>query len=177
MKNEMVINDVEKILSRVKKIAGYKIARTSFAGMSNEDVIQEILINVYKALDKYDPSKSQLDTYLNHVINNKINDCIRIAKKHIAMSNAVRLVDDIVGEEIEDDITTVSVEESGYISVEYLYDIANSLNLSEREVAILKLRLMGYKNEEIGKKLGYTKAFIGRILKGIKDKFATLGSI
>ena len=171
----LALGELDLFLEKVRNHTSKKIRNRDFAGMEREDVIQEVLIKVYKSIESFDPSKSKASTFVDHVIENKIKDCLRSAgsESNLCNVNSVPLIDDTSGEEYIEGTIIIPVEESMYSYIEYLQDIKN-IDLTEKETEVVKLKIAGYNNTEIANILGCTRATVHNIWNKIKDKFEVL---
>lgn len=69
----------ERILKLVEKNIVIKSLKYKIQGMNRDDVQQELRIAAWKAIPKFDPSRGQINTFLEKVIRNKLTDLYRRA--------------------------------------------------------------------------------------------------
>jgi RNA polymerase sporulation-specific sigma factor len=170
-----LFGDVDQIITGVKKKCELKLRGKKFAGMENEDVVQEVLIKVHNSFAKYNSEKAKFSTYVDHVIENQIKDCYKkcSSEKNLTLVNALELEDSSSREGEYDDTPYYGVHigrlDVGYFNMEFQTDIR--FDLGEREMEIFQLRTKGYEFVEIAAMLGVSKARISQIWKGIKEKY------
>jgi RNA polymerase sporulation-specific sigma factor len=158
----LVKNDVESILSKVRGVCATKLELRRFNSytMKNEDVVQEVLLQVYSKIKKYDATRARLSTLIEAIVDNKITDCFRSANKK---SNRM------IAEAISLDSEHVPMStEGGYGNSELRADMIK--NLSELESKVLNLILLGYKQNEIAKRINYTPARVCQVTGSIRKK-------
>lgn len=177
------LKEFDAFFTKVKEKCEIKLRGKTFAGMEKEDVVQEVLIKVSNALGQYDAKKSQMSTYIDHIINNKIKDCYRkaVSYKNLCVVNALSISESIHEPEYgEDDgyedrnYIQLGCEDVGYENTDVLIDIMSNMGLSEREKEIFRLRSNGYEFVEIAKIMGVSKARISQIWAGVKRKYEAL---
>jgi RNA polymerase sporulation-specific sigma factor len=176
------LNEMDAFLQKAQEKCRAKIAHRTFAGMETDDVVQEVLIKVYRSMEKYDGSLSKVSTYVDHVMDNMIRDCLRKAGSgaNLAVVNAFDLFNSVDHEQknLEESGNSgtfvVGADDYGFENVEVLTDVMEHMNLVQREVDVFRLRLIGYEFVEIADILGVSKARISQIWKGIKEKYMAL---
>lgn len=177
MEEAFALNEVNAFLDSVQKVCQKKLRNKFFPGMEIDDVIQEILIKVYNSMHNYDENKAKLTTFIHNVIDNKIKDCYRKAQsnKNLSVVNAVNVRTVSVFDEEDNDFElSIPSMESGYDDFEFLIDIMQYMDLTEREKEIFKLRCAGYTFKEISDFQGCSKAYISQVWKRIKNKYEAL---
>lgn len=171
-------NEIDLFLSKAKERCEKKLVGRTFAGMEQDDVVQEVLIKVYKSLASYDSNKSKLTTYVDRVIENMIKDSFKKcgSYKNLVNVNAVE-IDDTVGFSFELDepstyphSVSVGFNDLKFLEWEISIDIKNNTQLTQRERTILSLHYRGYEKVEIAQILGLSKARITQIWKEIIKK-------
>jgi RNA polymerase sporulation-specific sigma factor len=172
----LAVGDMDKFLTKAKEMCEVKIHATDFVGMEKEDVVQEVLLSVYRAVDAYDSSRAKASTFFENVINNRIRDCLRKAKTNMPLCLAVELVES--PEDISNDSGSTHKSNAVLKSVdgdygcsEYEIDFMENIGLNDREKQIFKLRCAGYEFTEIATMLGLTKARISQLWKGVIKKY------
>lgn len=179
----LALGEMEMFLEKVKQHTESKIRGKQLAGTEVDDVVQEVLIKVYQSVELFDSNKASAATYFDRIIDNKIRDCLRLmgTETNLAFVNSASIVDDRWytnngASELTENEVVLAGDCSTYSCVEYIYDIVNNnMGLTEKEMQIFKLRAAGYNFVEIAHILGYTKARISQLWKGIIVKFETLG--
>lgn len=70
----MVSIDIEYVFKKYKQYLYTIISNSKFCGIDNEDVFQEVIIEIWKKLKKYNHKKSSLKTFITMIAINKIRD-------------------------------------------------------------------------------------------------------
>jgi len=156
-----------------------KISRSFFiVGGDLEDIVQEGMIGLYKAIKGYSQNKeSSFKTFAVLCIKHQIQTAIKKAntKKNLPLSSAVSFQDF----ETNDDLTYLPVElvlnitpAEKAIDKENYNTLKNLIksSLSEKEFKVLKLYLQGYSYKEISVRLDLTSKSIDNCLTRIKTK-------
>lgn len=168
---------VDDFLQKAKENCEAKLAGMTFAGMTRDDVVQEVLLKVYRTMKDYDEDKARVTTFVDHVITNKIRDCLRKAgtQKNLTNSNAVLVS---TGDENEEETMISSIaapsEQYRYEEVEMMIDLMEYMQLSPRDKQILRMRSEGYYHEEIGQKFNISKERVCQIIKAIMKQYGEL---
>lgn len=187
---EAQAGDVEAEEALIRKYSGivYKKARAYFmAGADVEDVVQEGLIGLLKAVRRYDGEKNaSFGTFAEICVTSQIISAIRSADriKHKPLNTSVSLnkpVDREGGRTVgENDITigdTLSANpadspESMVILKDVVYYILNNGDniFSDFEMKVLNEYIKGYTCEQISQRLGKTPKSIDNALQRTKKK-------
>ncbi len=168
-----------ELLTRYKDLV-VKISRGYFlVGGDIEDIIQEGMIGLYKAIKNYsDQKNASFKTFAIICIKHQIQTAIKKANtnKNSPLSNAVSLQSydtlnenmDFLPIELVLDITPAEK----VIHRENLADLKQKIksSLSELELKVLKLYLQGYSYKEISQTLNVTSKSIDNSLTRIKTK-------
>ncbi len=161
-----------------------KIARSYFIlGGEMEDIVQEGMIGLYKAIKGYDKKKNaSFKTFATMCIKHQIQSAIKVAnaKKNSPLSNSVSLQS--FSENSDDDdflpvnlIFQVSPDEKIINKEDYRNLLENIKKmLSEKELQVLKYYLKGYTYKEISNILGTSEKSIDNSLSRIKSKIKKL---
>ena len=161
-----------------------KIARSYFIlGGEMEDIVQEGMIGLYKAIKGYDKKKNaSFKTFATMCIKHQIQSAIKVAnaKKNSPLSNSVSLQS--FSENSDDDdflpanlIFQVSPDEKVINKEDYRNLLENIKKmLSEKELQVLKYYLKGYTYKEISNILGTSEKSIDNSLSRIKSKLKKL---
>jgi RNA polymerase sporulation-specific sigma factor len=168
--------DMDLFLEKVQKHTAAKIGSKRFAGMDTEDVVQETVFKVYRSLDLYNSETSRMSTYVDHVIENMIRDCLRKcgSGKNLMVVNADEIVVNYDPSELgSDERSTLQVGsiDYGYQNAEVMMDVMNNMGLTDREKQIFQLYVEGYEFVEIAKVIGVTKSRMSQIWSKIKSKY------
>jgi RNA polymerase sporulation-specific sigma factor len=150
--------DFEEMFNKVSEVTRKKIRKKSIRvnGMEEDDIVQETLIKFLAAYPKYDSTVAKLSTYIDHVIENKLLDCLRTNRKN---GNTVEYLDDLEAEKDN------SIEQT-----EIRLDLIDNNRLNDLEKKILKLKLRGFRSTEIADILKYTPARVSQLWNSIKRK-------
>ena len=177
-------NAVNTLLIKYKSLAS-KIARSYFlTGGDIEDIIQEGMIGLYKAIMHFCKNKNaSFTTFASICIKNQIQSAIKIASsdKNKALSSAMPIT-----EQVDDDDEDGKIEiiipslspspDDEVIAKERLKEIATIIKstLSDMEYKVLCLYLKGFNYDEISKASGLNKKSIDNALTRIKNKLSFL---
>lgn len=165
-------NATNEILS-LKKNLVVTIARKYFLlGGDKEDVIQEGMIGLFKAISSFDESKyANFNGYAMRVIEHEIITAIRRANtgSQQFLTESVLLDDDILDcENLTPENTFISKESTAELTHE-IYD-----KLSKFERTVVEYYLKGYNYKDIAKMLGKPSKSIDNALTRIKTKLEYL---
>jgi RNA polymerase sporulation-specific sigma factor len=173
---------IETLLHRYRHYARAK-ARTYFlAGADREDIVQEGMIGLFKAIrDFRDDRNSAFRAFAELCITRQIITAIKTAtrQKHIPLNSYVSLnkqssSDDDEGHSLGDMLTSAEVADPAQliISAEEIASIKESVSrlLSELETEVLQLYMDGKSYQEIAEMLGRHVKSIDNALQRIKRK-------
>jgi len=162
---------MQEIISEYKYIVS-SVARGYFIiGGEKEDLIQEGMAGLFKAIITFDTSKDvSFKTYATRLIERDIISAIR--KSHTSnnevLSEAIYVETDDFSSEDNPELDIISEE-----SYKELYDIILK-SLSDFEGTVVTYYLKGYSYVDIAKKLGETPKSIDNALTRIKKKLQFL---
>jgi len=165
--NESLDTLMNKYKNLVKKISrNYFIISSEYS-----DVVQEGMIGLFNAINKFDESKNaQFKTFATLCINRQILTAIKKAYK---FNN--ELIDDIGESVVKQSMQIFSPEQDFIFNEEYkelLEEISN--NLSHKEQTILRLFLQNKSYDEIAKELNINKKSVDNALSRIRNKLKYL---
>lgn len=158
----------EELLTRYKSLV-ISVARQYFlVGAGDEDLIQEGMIALYRAIDAYDVgSKVPFSAFAYSCVKNRIIDVVKAANrdKHKALNNYVSIYD------VDYSMSATSAEDTA-IMRENSIQVKKSIqdNLTGEEVAILKLYLDGRSYRDIALQTGKSEKNVDNALQKIKKK-------
>ena len=158
----------EELLTRYKSLV-ISVARQYFlVGAGDEDLIQEGMIALYRAIDAYDVgSKVPFSAFAYSCVKNRIIDVVKAANrdKHKALNNYVSIYD------VDCSMSATSAEDTA-IMRENSIQVKKSIqdNLTGEEVAILKLYLDGRSYRDIALQTGKSEKNVDNALQKIKKK-------
>ena len=176
-------SDEKEILEKYKD-AVVKISRGYFIiGGELEDIIQEGMIGLYKAIKNFSKNKNAtFKTFAIMCIKHQIQTAIKKAntKKNLPLSNSVSLQS--FSEKSEEDeflpvnlIFQVSPDEKIINRENYKYLVsAIKKTLSKKEFEVLKYYLRGYTYKEIADFLNLNQKSIDNSLSRIKNKLKNI---
>lgn len=175
---------LNELLSKYKPLAS-KLARSYFlTGGDMEDLVQEGMIGLYKAIKHFSNGKNAtFKTFSTTCIKHQLQSAVRedLSDKNKTLSSALSLVSDKKEGEEDDDfeILLPSSQPTPYEKVvekETLNEVKNKIiqTLSKLEIKVFGLYLQGYSYNEISAKSGLNKKSIDNALTRIKNKLAFL---
>lgn len=178
-------NAINELLSQYKNIVN-KIARSYFLiGGDMEDIVQEGMIGLYKAIRNFSPQRNaSFKTFATICIKHQIQTAIKVAssEKNQVLSNALPIWDkgdlDEDGESHIEIIvpSDIPLPDDKVIARENVKELKNKIKktLSPMEVKVLSLYLKGYNYNEISSLGEMSKKSIDNALTRIKSKLSFL---
>ncbi len=178
-------NALNELLTKYKPLAS-KLARSYFlTGGDVEDLVQEGMIGLYKAIKHFTEGKNaSFRTFATTCIKHQLQSAVRVdlSEKNKILSTALSIAGDKKEEDDEDDdfeILLPSQQPSPYdkvIEKETLDEVKNKIikTLTKLEIEDLGLYLKGYSYSEISSKSGLSKKSIDNALTRIKSKLSFL---
>lgn len=171
----MAINltdNINDLISENKNLIYFVINKSFKQYLSNDDIIQEGYIGLWKAIKTYDDSHSSFSTYAIKCIYNNILMYIRdnLSKLHDNILSLDYLYSD-GKEETEGDLYNYVKVEEEYIKlkIDLLYKPFIK-TLSKKEQMILYYNFLGYTQTKIGEKLNCSQKTICMYLSDIRKK-------
>lgn len=172
---------LEYIMAKYKNFVRAKAKSYFLIGADREDIVQEGMIGLYKAIRDFDETKAHsFRAFAEVCITRQIITAIKTAtrQKHIPLNTYVSLSKPIYDDESERtllDIITASMvtnPEELIISKEELKNIENKINelLSDLEQEVLGLYLNGKSYQEIADIIGKEPKSIDNALQRVKRK-------
>ena len=178
--DEMAVNT---LLKKYKSLVN-QIARSYFlTGGDMEDIVQEGMIGLYKAIMHFKSTKSaSFKTFASTCIKNQVQSAVRVAssEKNKVLSSAIPIIDQLNSdEEGEKEIifpSDLPSPDEKLIEKESLKEIMTKIKetLSSLELKVLTLYLKGYSYNEIAKISNLNKKSIDNALTRIKNKLSFL---
>ena len=172
----------EEIINRYKGLVRSRAHLYFIVGADTEDVIQEGMIGMFKAIRSYRSEKeASFKTFAGLCINRQIITAIKAAsrQKHGPLNNSISLsvpVDDSEGSETIENILIAS--ESNPEELVLVQDIIDSIAetlpkiLSKFEQQVWSAYLAGKNYHKIAEELGKTPKSIDNAIQRIKRKIA-----
>lgn len=175
---------LNQLLTQYKSLVN-KIARSYFLlGGEIEDIVQEGMIGLYKAIIHYQPNKNaSFKTFASTCINHQIQTAIKFAnsEKNMVLSSALPIAGRISQEDEEETFeiilpSSIPTPDFTIEEQESLKEIKQTIKkaLSPLENKILALYLKGFSYNEIAQIAGISKKTIDNGLSRIKNKLAFL---
>ena len=174
-----------ELFARYKSLVN-KLSRTYFlAGGDVEDLIQEGMIGLYKAIQNYkNKKKASFKTFATICIKHQIQTAVKIAnaEKNKVLSSALSIGEQSDFDDENDSSADIILPsqmpspDSQVIERENQEELLSLVNevLSLRERQVLGQYLQGYSYNEIASNLGESKKSIDNALTRIKNKLQFL---
>lgn len=170
------------LINKYKNLVKIRSRTYFLVGAENEDVVQEGMIGLYKAIRDYKPSDAQFKTFARICIDRQVITAIKTAnrKKHMPLNSYFSL-NITVSEDNSDNIYMDLLEESKnsnpeqlLIDKENVKNLKNKINnlLSDFEKHVLKLYLKGKNYSDIAKKLQKDEKSIDNAIQRIRNKIS-----
>lgn len=164
---------MDTLMNNYKSLASTIARKYYLIGGDNEELVQEGMIGLYKAIVSFNSDKGvTFKTYASRVIENKIIDAIRHASSgsNLIFNDSV-YVDD--GDALSSSDPT---PESTYLSSENEYELMKEIwqKLDEFERQVMKYYVVGFPYAEIAEKLGKSTKSIDNAISRIKKKLKYL---
>ena len=171
----------EYLLDKYKNFVRSKARSYFLVGADHEDIVQEGMIGLYKAIRDFRPDKlSSFRAFAELCITRQIITAIKTAtrQKHIPLNNYVSLNKPLYDEESDRTLLDVIVEgrmsdpEELIINMENVGNIRTKINevLSGLEQEVLNAYLDGKSYQEIAESLGRNVKSIDNALQRVKRK-------
>jgi RNA polymerase sporulation-specific sigma factor len=173
---------LDELIRRYQGFVRLKASSYFLAGGDAEDLIQEGLIGLYKAVRDFSPDKSSFRSFAELCVTRQIITAIKTATrfKHVPLNTYVSFSHTPAGQESEADCTLgdalpgPSVDDPSVcvISTEELQSLVFTLGtgLSKLEADALKLYLEGESYETMAERLGCDTKTIDNALQRVKRK-------
>lgn len=170
------------LLGKYKDLVNSKVGKYFIIGAEREDIIQEGMIGLYKAIKSFDANKqNSFKTFANICVERQLITAIKSSnrQKHIPLNsylslntsayddddNGAELIDTFNSDTIEDPLETI-------MKKEYFEEIQNTIHksLSKFEANVLERYLQGESYEVIAKKLDSPIKSIDNAIQRIRKK-------
>lgn len=175
------------IMNKYKNLVRSKAKSMFLLGADNEDLIQEGMIGLYKAIRDYDSGRdASFFTFADLCVSRQMYTAVQAAKrqKHIPLNTYVSLYGSVTTnhEGDEEELLNTLVAESGLNPEEQLIEKENVENLEkliEQELSafenqVLDLHLIGMGYQQIARVLGRDEKSTDNALQRIKSKIRKL---
>lgn len=174
------------LIERYKDLVNAKVSKYYISGAEQEDIIQEGLIGLYKAIKNFDPEKeNSFKTFANLCVERQLITALKSSnrQKHIPLNSYIslnnpnyenadgedemQLLDAVHSTSIEDPLDTITKSE-------YLKDVTDSINssLSNFEKSVLNEFVEGKSYNEIAQNLNAPVKSIDNAIQRIRKKTA-----
>lgn len=181
---------IEILVQRYKRFVRTKIRANYFIGVDKDDLIQEGMIGLFKAICDYDPHKdTTFKSFATLCVTRQVSTAFKAVsrQKHIPLNTSISLsipISQKGNEEDEEGITlldtikntTSMTPEDEMISKENLEVLNNQMKkvLSKLEWQVLSLYISGKNYQEIAKELNKAPKSIDNALQRIKKKVESI---
>ena len=179
-------NAIDLLIQRYKKLVRNRIKVNFLVGTDKDDLIQEGMIGLFKAICEYDPEKeASFKSFATLCVTRQISTAFKAVsrQKHIPLNTSVSLNVPLSGKTVEDNEDTITLmdvlktnvsltPEEEVISKETVADINDYMlkSLSEMEIQVVHLYMEGKNYKEIADLLGKSPKSIDNALQRIKKK-------
>ena len=176
---------IDILVQRYKRLVRHNIKTSYFVGIDKEDIIQEGMIGLFKAICDYDPSKeASFKTFATLCVTRQVSSAFKAVsrQKHIPLNTSISLSIPIHKghDEEEDGITLLDTiknnlspsPEDEIISRENVEGMNKRIikMLSKLEWQVLSLHIAGKNYQEIAVELEKSPKSIDNALQRIKKK-------
>ena len=169
------------IMDKYKNLVRKEAKAMYLLGGDNDDLIQEGMIGLFKAIRDYDvEQETSFATFAKLCIARQINTAVKLSnrQKHIPLNSYVSLNKPVFDEESERTLGEVVVTEKDgnpedlFINQENLMDIESTMNkiLSPLEQEVVGLYLEGKSYQEIAEQLNRHVKSVDNALQRVKRK-------
>ena len=171
---------LEYLLDKYKNFVRARARSYYLVGADHEDIVQEGMIGLYKAIRDFNPEKqASFHAFTELCVKRQIITAIKTAtrQKHVPLNNYVSLNKPLYGD--ESDRTLLDVIEGCVVNPEEMFigqeDMAHiqeklSSSLSDLERKVLDAFLQGKSYQEIAEALGRHPKSIDNALQRVKKK-------
>lgn len=177
-------NALEYLINKYKELVNMKVSKYFIIGAEKEDIVQEGLIGLYKAIKSFSPDKqNSFKTFANMCIERQLITAIKSSnrQKHIPLNSYLSLnasayendeetslFDTYDSHQIEDPLDTITKQEY-YKSVETAID----KSLSNFEKQVLNRYMQGESYVQIAQKLDTPVKSVDNAIQRIRKKATT----
>ena len=169
------------IMNKYKEVVNIKVSKYFIIGAEKEDIVQEGLIGLYKAIKNFDPEKeNSFKTFANLCIERQLITAIKTSnrQKHMPLNSYLSLnmsayeddeADEVIdvfdSNQIEDPLDTITKKE-------YYMEIENAIDksLSDFEKKVLNRFAQGESYVQIADKLNTPVKSIDNAIQRIRKK-------
>lgn len=180
--NKKDTDALDFLICKYKDLVNSKVNKYFIIGAEKEDIVQEGLIGLYKAIKDYKPDKqNSFKSFANLCIERQLITAIKSSnrQKHMPLNSYLSLntsayEDDEDGTELIETFNNTQIEDplDTITKKEYFEEIQNSIhkNLSKFEEQVLQRFIQGESYEVIAKKLDTPVKSIDNAIQRIRKK-------
>jgi RNA polymerase sporulation-specific sigma factor len=173
----------EYLLNKYKKIVNYKMSTFYIIGAEREDVFQEGMIGLLKAIRDFNKEKASFKNFAEVCIKRQILSAIRMAnrKKHWSLNsyisfnqfdrndengeNASKLETCLLRDKKHDPLEKIIDDENFATTIEKMKKI-----LSKKEIEVAAMYIRGLSYDEIARKLKINRKSVDNAIQRVKNK-------
>lgn len=171
---------MEYMIKKYSPIVKKEIRTMYLIGAETEDLYQEGMIGLFKAVRDFEPDKGAIfSTFATLCVKNQVKSAVTAAnrKKHIPLNQYISIYagnDDGANEELFLDDGVKTNPEKKVLAKEDESEIFEKIKekLSKLEIQVLNLYLDGLSYAEIGEKLNKTEKSVNNALQRIRGKLS-----
>ena len=172
---------MEYIIKKYSFIVKKEIRTMYLIGAETEDLYQEGMIGLFKAVRDFEPDKGAVfSTFATLCVKNQVKSAVTAAnrKKHIPLNQYISIYasseDSESNEELFLDDGEKTNPEKKVLAKENKSELMDSIMdmLSKLEIQVLNLYLEGLSYAEIGDRLGKTEKSVNNALQRIRSKLS-----
>ena len=162
------------LVERYKRLIDREVGEFSKIGLDREDILQEALIGLYRAIQSYDSRKeARFKTYAMVCIRNGWISAVRFgsSSRHTPLNNSISL-DDLWQDALQLVDESAVNPESWLIHQEWVKQWQEQIQtlLSDFERDVLRLYLTGFSYDDMAKKLSSTAKAVDNALQRVRRK-------
>ncbi len=174
---------LEHLINRYKELVNIKVSKYYIIGAEKDDIVQEGLIGLFKAIKCYKPDQhNSFKTFANMCIERQLITAIKTSnrQKHMPLNSYLSLNMSAYDEEKDDDTEIMEIFNSSLIEdpldtitkKEYYTSVENAIDksLSDFERQVLNRYISGESYVEIAQKLDTPVKSIDNAIQRIRKK-------
>jgi len=163
----------QEILEKWEPKVHSMLRSTSIRGYDYEDIAQELRLSILRAYKKYDPTRGQAEfgTYLHVAMLNVIRGLINRSKKTPVILSLDKTYTDGPDNEYSKKMADIIEDPSqeNEFDIIMLKDLEKTLNFTDDEKLFIKMRIEGYRLDEITSKMTSKKS-AAKVRESIRNK-------
>lgn len=174
---------VEIIMYRYKNLVYFCSSKYYMQGMDKDDILQEGMIGLYKAIMDFKPGKTSFKSFASLCITRKLISLLKASnrKKHTPLNASISLDNESICEDysiLDNNINTSLLynPESILINRETFSDYENKIKqeLTALELSVFNCHINGMTYEEISKHLDKNMKSVDNAVQRAKRKLASM---